>query len=89
MIIKTALATAALAAFLPLAHSAISRAHQTEALASNIVAAAKASGANEPGAAARFNALQSQARRLAGAAIPQAKQPAAGGWQSAATWEPR
>jgi hypothetical protein len=89
MIIKTALATAALAAFLPLAHSAITRANQTEALASNIVLAAKASAANDPGANARFIALQYQARSLAGVAATQTQHPAAGGWQSAATWEPR
>lgn len=89
MIIKTALATAALAAFLPLAHSAITRANQTEALASNFVQTAKASAAHEPGADARLVALQSQARSLAGATATQAKQPAAGEWQPAATWQPQ
>lgn len=89
MILKAIFVSAAVAAFLPLAHHAVTRAHQTEALASNFVQTAKASAAREPGADARLVTLQAQAQSLAGVTPTQPQHPAAGGWQSAETWEPR
>lgn len=89
MILKAIFVSAALAAFLPLAHHAVTRATQTEALASNFVQTAKASAAHDPGADARLRALQAQAQSLAGVTTPQAHPQAAGDWQPAATWQPR
>jgi len=85
MIIKTAIAVAALASAVPLAHQALDRVTRTETLATAIVATAEASAAGVPGADARWQALQERARALAAVSVPQT-QPAPK-WVPVSQWE--